>query len=194
MASSSFTRCPIEATPSSFRVSCVRPGRTVSSMSFSRNAASYFPRPRLRSQTTTSMTAPLFRVARHHDPCLEGMSSRARCNPGACRPANSSLDRLIAYWRALHIRRRVVGLKSSRVLFMKPMLHGTELFHRDVDWGVARPFLELEVVNQPRESVPARSALSSAADVIRLYHAQQVGELMTHRGALACAEMTYMRN
>jgi hypothetical protein len=27
-------------------------------MSFSRNAASYFPRPRLRSQTTMSMTAP----------------------------------------------------------------------------------------------------------------------------------------
>ena len=33
-------------------------GRTVSSISFSRNAASYFPRPRLRSQTTMSMTAP----------------------------------------------------------------------------------------------------------------------------------------
>jgi hypothetical protein len=66
MASSSFTRCPIEATPSSFRVSCVRPGRTVSSMSFSRNAASYFPRPRLRNQTITSMTAPLLRVAGHH--------------------------------------------------------------------------------------------------------------------------------
>jgi hypothetical protein len=30
----------------------------VSSMSFSRNASSYFPRPRLRSQTTTSMTGP----------------------------------------------------------------------------------------------------------------------------------------
>src|SRR5262249_52660070 len=57
MASSSFTRCPIEATPSSFRISCVKPGRTVSSMSFSRNAASYFPRPRLRSQTTMSMMA-----------------------------------------------------------------------------------------------------------------------------------------
>ena len=50
MASSSFTRCPIEATPSSFRVSCVRPGRTVSSISFSRNAASYLSRPRPRSQ------------------------------------------------------------------------------------------------------------------------------------------------
>ena len=58
MASSSFTRCPSAVTPSSFRCSSVRLGRTVSSISFSRNAASYFPRPRLRSQTTTSMTAP----------------------------------------------------------------------------------------------------------------------------------------
>ena len=30
-------------------------------MSFSRNAASYFPRPRPRSQTTMSMTAPTIR-------------------------------------------------------------------------------------------------------------------------------------
>ena len=50
----------------SFRVSCVRPGRTVSSMSFSRKAASYFWRPRLRSQTRTSMRAPKLRVAAHH--------------------------------------------------------------------------------------------------------------------------------
>src|SRR5262245_8840779 len=56
IASSSFRRCPTAVTPSSFRVSCVRLGRTVSSISFSRNAASYFPRPRLRSQTTMSMT------------------------------------------------------------------------------------------------------------------------------------------
>jgi hypothetical protein len=44
MASRSLRRCPTAVTPSSFRVSCVRLGRTVSSMSFSRNAASYFPR------------------------------------------------------------------------------------------------------------------------------------------------------
>ena len=43
-----------EAKP--LRSSAVRLGRTVSSISFSRNAASYFPRPRLRSQTTMSMT------------------------------------------------------------------------------------------------------------------------------------------
>ena len=34
------------------RCSPVRLGRTVSSISFSRNTASYSPRPRLRSQTT----------------------------------------------------------------------------------------------------------------------------------------------
>ena len=59
MASSSFTRCPSDATPSSLRLSCVKLGRTVSSMSFSRKTASYFLRPRLRSQTTMSMTARL---------------------------------------------------------------------------------------------------------------------------------------
>ena len=66
MASSSFTRCPSDATPSSFRFSCVRLGRTVSSMSFSRNAASYFPRPRLRSQTTMSIAAPTISGGAHH--------------------------------------------------------------------------------------------------------------------------------
>ena len=75
MASSSFTRCPSDATPSSFRFSCVKLGRTVSSMSFSRNAASYFPRPRLRSQTTMSMTAPTIGGGAHH------LTSQRRC-PG----------------------------------------------------------------------------------------------------------------
>ena len=55
-----------DATPSSFRSSCVRLGRTVSSISFSRNAASYFPRPRLRSQTTMSMMAPELRLGAYH--------------------------------------------------------------------------------------------------------------------------------
>ena len=55
-----------DATPSSFRSSCVRLGRTVSFISFSRNAASYFPRPRLRSQTTTSMMAPELRLGAYH--------------------------------------------------------------------------------------------------------------------------------
>ena len=41
-------------------------GRTVSSISFSRNAASYFPRPRLRSQTTMSMMRPRLLLAPYH--------------------------------------------------------------------------------------------------------------------------------
>jgi hypothetical protein len=35
-------------------------------MSFSRNAASYFPRPRLRSQTTMSMATPTIGGGVHH--------------------------------------------------------------------------------------------------------------------------------
>ena len=46
-----------------FQVLGVRLGRTVSSISFSRNAASYFPRPRLRSQTTMSIGRPQSGVA-----------------------------------------------------------------------------------------------------------------------------------
>ena len=68
IASSSLRRCPSAATPSSFRSSAVRPGRTVSSISFSRNAASYLPRPRLRSQTTMSMMAPTIGGGVHHLP------------------------------------------------------------------------------------------------------------------------------
>ena len=63
IASRSLRRCPSAATPSSFRSSAVRLGRTVSSISLSRNAASYFPRPRPRSQTTTSMERPQSAVA-----------------------------------------------------------------------------------------------------------------------------------
>ncbi len=45
IASSSLSRCPSAVTPSSFRFSCVKLARTVSSISFSRKVASYFPRP-----------------------------------------------------------------------------------------------------------------------------------------------------
>src|ERR1700730_8231269 len=58
MASRSLRRCPTIPTPKSFRSSAVRLGRTVSSISFSRNAASYLSRPRLRSQPLRSITAP----------------------------------------------------------------------------------------------------------------------------------------
>ena len=66
IASSSLRRCPSAVTPSSLRSSAVRSGRTVSSISFSRKTASYFPRPRLRSQTTMSMGTPRFVFAAYH--------------------------------------------------------------------------------------------------------------------------------
>src|SRR5262249_31171903 len=60
MASSSLRRSPTNPTPRSFKSSAVKLGRTVSSILFSRNAASYSSRPSLRSQPPTSMTAPQF--------------------------------------------------------------------------------------------------------------------------------------
>jgi hypothetical protein len=54
------------STEGSFRFSCVRLGRTVSSMSFSRKIVSYLPRPRLRSQTTMSIGRPSIRGGAHH--------------------------------------------------------------------------------------------------------------------------------
>src|SRR5262249_21673540 len=76
MASSSLRRWPGAATPSSFRASAVRVRRTVSSISFSRKIASYFPRPRLRSQTTMSMTAPQTQGCCTSSFRLEGVSRR----------------------------------------------------------------------------------------------------------------------
>src|SRR5262249_59847656 len=57
-ASRSFRRCPTIPMPKSFKSSAVKLGRTVSSISFSRNAASYLSRPRPRSQLPTSIIAP----------------------------------------------------------------------------------------------------------------------------------------
>ena len=59
MALSSVRRCPTMPTPISFKSSAVRLGRTVSSIAFSRNAASYCSRPRLRSQPPRSMVVRL---------------------------------------------------------------------------------------------------------------------------------------
>jgi hypothetical protein len=55
-------RCPRAVNPSSSRFACVRLARTVSSISLSRNAASYFPRPRLCSQFPISMGPPYHRA------------------------------------------------------------------------------------------------------------------------------------
>src|SRR5277367_6259280 len=80
IASSSFSRWPSAVTPSSFRFSCVKLGRTVSSISFSRNAASYFPRPRLRSQTTMSMMTPATQGWRASWSLPQGVSIGVRDN------------------------------------------------------------------------------------------------------------------
>ena len=58
IASSRTRRCPTMVTPKSFKSSAVRRGRTFSFIAFSRKAASYCSRPRLRSHTATSTTAP----------------------------------------------------------------------------------------------------------------------------------------
>ena len=80
MASSSLRRCPTNPTPRSFKSSAVKLGRTVSSILFSRNAASYCSRPSLRSQPPTSMAAPLFVRALHDPPgetaCLGNADDR----------------------------------------------------------------------------------------------------------------------
>jgi hypothetical protein len=62
MASSSLRRCPTGPTPRSFKSSAVNLGRTASSISLSRNTASYRSMPSLRSQLPTSMTTPLVRL------------------------------------------------------------------------------------------------------------------------------------
>ena len=56
MAASSLRRCPTAATPISFRSSAVSSGSTSASTPLSRNAASYWPRPRPRSHAATSVT------------------------------------------------------------------------------------------------------------------------------------------
>ena len=50
--------CPTITTPRSFKSSAAKRGRTFSLIAFSRNAASYCSRPRLRSQPPRSMIAP----------------------------------------------------------------------------------------------------------------------------------------
>src|SRR5262245_66578492 len=75
MTSISFRRCPTDPTPSAFKSSADKLGRTVSSISLSRNAASYCSKPSLRSQSPTSMAAAPVRLT-PHDPsgetaCLE---------------------------------------------------------------------------------------------------------------------------
>ena len=88
MASSSLRRCPTIPTPRSFRSSAVKFGRTVSSIAFSRNAASYCPRPRLRSQSPRSMVAPHLPSAHmilQAKQRVQGTFSNDRCGSNLCR-------------------------------------------------------------------------------------------------------------
>src|SRR6516164_5614072 len=57
IASRNTRRSPTVETPNSFRSSAVRRGRTFSVIELLRKVASYFSRPRLRSQLATSMTS-----------------------------------------------------------------------------------------------------------------------------------------
>src|SRR6266851_4161388 len=88
MASSSLRRCPTNPTPRSFKSSAVNLGRTVSSILFSRNEASYCSRPSLRSQPPTSMVAPLARLPTHDPP-----GETACLGPGFERPVRVKLRR-----------------------------------------------------------------------------------------------------
>jgi hypothetical protein len=76
IASSSFSQCPSAVDPSSFRFSCVRVGRTVSSISFSRNAASYFPGRGPAAKPRCPWRRPNQGVAAHHRPAPRGCPGR----------------------------------------------------------------------------------------------------------------------
>src|SRR5262249_24302184 len=76
-------------------------GRTVSYMSFSRKTASYFPRHRLRSQTTTSMMVRPIQGCCTSSFGLEGVSRRpetAADNRFRCQsvPLSKTMPRLVA--------------------------------------------------------------------------------------------------
>ena len=65
MASSSLRLWPMTVTPMSLRSSAVSLGRTAASISLSRNACSYCPKPSPRSQAPTSTSTPRRPTRRH---------------------------------------------------------------------------------------------------------------------------------
>ena len=75
------------ATPSSFRFSWVKLGRTLSSILLSRKTSSFFARPRLRSQTTMSMGGPTIRGGAHHHPGNQECPGWLWGSQGFARPA-----------------------------------------------------------------------------------------------------------
>src|SRR5262249_26892731 len=70
MASRSLRRWPTAPTPMSFRSSAVKRGRTVSSISLSRNAVAYRSRPRLRSHSVGSMVSRVYLLSVNMILCL----------------------------------------------------------------------------------------------------------------------------
>jgi hypothetical protein len=91
----------------SFRSSAVRLGRTVSSISFSRNAASYRLRPRLRSQAPISIRSPKCRPGAHDWPNPKSMSTDAVGNDGSGSIRSQRRQHHIGYEsRATHCRIR----------------------------------------------------------------------------------------
>ena len=157
-ASRSVRRCCSDVTPRSFRSSAVRFGRTVSSISFSRNAASYLPRPRLRSQTTTSIdeaqalpsSIPLSAgpgevLGEGHGECLSSLMT-VFCKSGAigaiqgilpsrCSAATalSASDTFWRYWPPSRPRFRCVAGIWRRV--SQPLKAALAVFHPGVQVG-----------------------------------------------------------
>ena len=84
MASSSLRRWPTAATPISLRSSAVSLGRTSASISLSRNACSYRPKPSPRSQAPTSTPSP---VRARSPPRAQSIPSRAGPTRPTGRPA-----------------------------------------------------------------------------------------------------------
>ena len=83
MAASSLRRWPSEATPRSLRSSAVSSGRTSASMSLSRNACSYWPKPSPRSQAPTSTPVPPIGRARPRQ--VQSIPSRRGARHGTAR-------------------------------------------------------------------------------------------------------------
>src|SRR5262249_31268984 len=124
IASSNVRRCPRAATPSSFRSSAVRFGRTFSVISFSRNAPSYFPRPNLRSQTTMSTMARPIQGSCTSSFRLGGVSRRpetAADNRFRCQsvPLSKTVPRLVAtYPVPISVRGTIGNCATSSLLHL----------------------------------------------------------------------------
>ena len=101
MASSNLRRWPSEATPSSFRSSAVRFGRTVSSMSLSRKTASYSSKAKApQPNSDFHEAAPQSRVAADHP------LWRNKCLGGSAQSISKKF--LEPLWRQGRVARRIL--------------------------------------------------------------------------------------